>query len=533
MHVHTYKLIDGKAGLGRYKLALSRCLVSLLILLASPAFADTKTIVSEATYIMGDGESPFFAESMAIQKAKQVALEVAGTYVESSAQVRNYQLTADEIRIIAGGVIQVKVLEKSRTLVEDGLRFWVKINAEVTTDKVAELAQRIKGNNITDEYKKLQKDYEQLSQGLEALKKQVAQLPPGKERDTALDQLHEQEKAFATTQNSETAFFQRLVSGASLVQAVRNERSMVDKLIQRIIDDGYLIEIGEVQSQALYDAPESIRMTMLGTLKLNDNVIAAISATAKELGGETKQIKLMPFLEESVGVLYLGKKITPRAKLDSPKLQKGPKKYRDSDDDTDRSVNRIRTTIISFSKEPEPSKYFQEQIARFAMAIEFHGSKDAPGYCLLRNNELRLLFPVPLLWDTTITLYKTTGFPGLPDYKVTHDIEEIIKGIYVVMQGKVWDSLWYRGEKEIIEGGPFALEPDGRSIYSRPLPDSNKNGWVVAIQQMGTFRLETVLTERVAKDLQKVTARFVLKDAPTQLKGAPIKCSVFPGSAED
>lgn len=31
----------------------------------------TKTIVSEATYSMGDGETPSFAEAMVLQKAKQ------------------------------------------------------------------------------------------------------------------------------------------------------------------------------------------------------------------------------------------------------------------------------------------------------------------------------------------------------------------------------------------------------------------------------------------------------------------------------
>ena len=38
------------------------CLVSFLVLLTSPAYADTKTLTAEATYIMGDGESPSFAE---------------------------------------------------------------------------------------------------------------------------------------------------------------------------------------------------------------------------------------------------------------------------------------------------------------------------------------------------------------------------------------------------------------------------------------------------------------------------------------
>ena len=113
--------------------------------------AETKVLTAEATYLMGDGETPSFAEAMALQKAKQMALEQAGTYVESYSKVQNYNLTTEEIQTIAGGVLQVEVLNKSRTLIGDGLQFYVKIKATVTTDKMAELAQRLKGKNVAEE----------------------------------------------------------------------------------------------------------------------------------------------------------------------------------------------------------------------------------------------------------------------------------------------------------------------------------------------------------------------------------------------
>ena len=105
---------------------------------------------------MGDGESPSFAEARAIQQAKQTALEQAGTYVETYTKTHNFDLTAEEIQTLAGGVLSVEVLDKQRTLVQDGLRVNVKIKAIVTTDRMEELAQRIKGRNVAEEYKKLQ-----------------------------------------------------------------------------------------------------------------------------------------------------------------------------------------------------------------------------------------------------------------------------------------------------------------------------------------------------------------------------------------
>jgi hypothetical protein len=189
-------------------------LVSLMVLtLPEHGLAEVKTIISEATYIMGDGESPSFAEARAIQQAKQTALEQAGTYVESYTKMQNFDLTAEEIQTLAGGVLSVEVLDKQRTLVQDGLRLYVKIKAAVTTDKMEELAQRIKGRNVAAEYKKLQEDYAKLNQDIDKWKRIAAETPRVPERNTALEKVSEGAKRFGDMQAIETQFFERLVSG--------------------------------------------------------------------------------------------------------------------------------------------------------------------------------------------------------------------------------------------------------------------------------------------------------------------------------
>lgn len=59
--------------------------------------------MSEATYLMGDGETPVAAETRVTQEAKRQAIEEAETYVQIYAQVKNFQLTNDEIINVAGG----------------------------------------------------------------------------------------------------------------------------------------------------------------------------------------------------------------------------------------------------------------------------------------------------------------------------------------------------------------------------------------------------------------------------------------------
>ena len=46
------------------------------------AHAETKILTAEATYLMGDGETPSFAEAMVLQKAKQI--QTFGLFIRHS-----------------------------------------------------------------------------------------------------------------------------------------------------------------------------------------------------------------------------------------------------------------------------------------------------------------------------------------------------------------------------------------------------------------------------------------------------------------
>lgn len=133
-------------------------IVFMLLFIPFCAFAETTLIVSEGSYNMGDGETPTVAESRALLNAKRTALEQAGTYIESYSKTKNYQLTADEVKVIASGLMQVTILEKKRTVVGDGFNFWVKIEARVNPEKMEDMAARVKEKSIVEDYKKIQEE---------------------------------------------------------------------------------------------------------------------------------------------------------------------------------------------------------------------------------------------------------------------------------------------------------------------------------------------------------------------------------------
>jgi hypothetical protein len=267
----------------------------LLCILTAPLsiHAENKVLTAEATYTMGEGETMTFAEAMALQKAKQMALEQAGTYLQSYAKIQNYQLTSEEIQTIAGGILQVEVLDKTRTLVGDGVKFFVKIKATVTTDKVADLAQRIKGKNIADEYRKLQEEYARLGKEIETWKQLVAKTPAGPERDAALNQIREREKAFAVAQKREAAFYQRLVSGEILFSRAMDqlskkqfERSIVDALFHKIQEQGFVIALGEPEIQATLRGLGEVEVSIPVTLKAAGAIRSEVKVTTQSLGGK-------------------------------------------------------------------------------------------------------------------------------------------------------------------------------------------------------------------------------------------------------
>jgi tetratricopeptide (TPR) repeat protein len=135
--------------------------VTLFLLMPAYGFTEIKDIISEGDYNMGDGETPSVAESRALLNAKRIALEQAGTYIESYSKVKNFQLVEDEVKVLTAGMIEVTILDKKRTIVGDGFRFWVKIKAKVKLDKI-------------EDYKKIQREYEKNQREMEKLKKELA-----------------------------------------------------------------------------------------------------------------------------------------------------------------------------------------------------------------------------------------------------------------------------------------------------------------------------------------------------------------------
>lgn len=276
------------------------CWACLLFLLYSipPVQAQTETIITEATYIMGDSETPTFAEAMVLRKAKQMALKEAVTHVERFTRTGNRDLTGEELQALAGSSLQLEILERKRKLEADGLRFSVKIKAIVTTDDMEELANRIKVKALMQEYKKLQGDYATFTTEVETLKESLAaHRASAPEREATQDRLREQEKVLTNIQMRERTFYARLLTGKDLhakaEQQLADERDRAQKkkmtmsmVFEAIAQRGHEIIVGEPEVKARLEDKGQADLYYPVSITGNPDIRGRIKDALASAGGE-------------------------------------------------------------------------------------------------------------------------------------------------------------------------------------------------------------------------------------------------------
>ncbi|MBU4372657.1 MAG: DUF1566 domain-containing protein [Proteobacteria bacterium] len=98
-----------------------------------PAFAEIKVFEKEVEEAVSRGQSQEQVEAFALQKAKRLAVEEAGTYISSLTVVRNYQLQEDEVTALASGVVQAKLVGGTAVRVYSGV-VHVKVKARIEVD---------------------------------------------------------------------------------------------------------------------------------------------------------------------------------------------------------------------------------------------------------------------------------------------------------------------------------------------------------------------------------------------------------------
>ncbi len=141
---------------------------------ASPEPA-TRVVTVSSDYRMGAHDSRSDAVRVAIESAKRQAIEQVATYLESVTEVRNLDVTREEIRSYSGGIVVV-LDQQTSTRMEDGaVVIHVDLTAQVDHNEVVQAITALRQNeDAKQELVSLRSETDQLRQQLDAANQALA-----------------------------------------------------------------------------------------------------------------------------------------------------------------------------------------------------------------------------------------------------------------------------------------------------------------------------------------------------------------------
>lgn len=145
-----------------------------LIFIPIYANAEIKTITASHTYIMGDNDSKNDARRMCFLEAKRKVLEKAGSYIETRSEVKNYQLTEDEISAYSAALLKVDTVKEQWKFRGENMAIEISVKAEVDTGYIEkQLTRIIKDTSVQKKIRDQQGRLQELERRVVNLQKQL------------------------------------------------------------------------------------------------------------------------------------------------------------------------------------------------------------------------------------------------------------------------------------------------------------------------------------------------------------------------
>lgn len=113
-------------------------LLALVLAAAAAARAEARTVTATHTCLVGDSETKNDVRRACFLEAKRKAVEQAGTYVESLTEVREFALSADQVRSFAAAVVTVEDVSEKFSVQGENLALTVTVRARVDPDAARE-----------------------------------------------------------------------------------------------------------------------------------------------------------------------------------------------------------------------------------------------------------------------------------------------------------------------------------------------------------------------------------------------------------
>lgn len=107
--------------------------IFFLVCVSNPALADLKTFTREYTYQASEQDSKVSCRKNALTQVKRLLLEELGEFIESYTEVKNFELTRDDIISLTSGIVKTEIIDEKW----DGKNYWIKAIVIADPDEVA------------------------------------------------------------------------------------------------------------------------------------------------------------------------------------------------------------------------------------------------------------------------------------------------------------------------------------------------------------------------------------------------------------
>src|SRR5208337_4999278 len=84
----------------------------ILLILPSLCFARNMTFIKAYTYMASNIDSKISSRAIALEQVKRALLEQLGSYLISDAEVKNFQITKEQIATLTAGIVSVEVIDE-------------------------------------------------------------------------------------------------------------------------------------------------------------------------------------------------------------------------------------------------------------------------------------------------------------------------------------------------------------------------------------------------------------------------------------
>lgn len=174
------------------RVAVLSCALLAFLISINMSLAEVRTISAIGEFRMGDNDTRTDAKRLALLDAKRLALEQTGTYIEGITQIKNFDLTKEEIRAFTAGIVEV-IEEATRTIMEgDTTVVRVNVVVRIDPDVVREQIDSLRKNEEAKaELLRLRVDRDRLMLKVEEQSQQLAALR-SKEKTDAISKRRQQ-----------------------------------------------------------------------------------------------------------------------------------------------------------------------------------------------------------------------------------------------------------------------------------------------------------------------------------------------------